>query len=109
MTKTVLRFRHLPVHLIAAQACYYMIVSIDLTLTGLVGMSFAPVPALVTLPLSLIVVVGGRVHSLPGMRLRASGTGRSCWLAHSRPSAADCCRPSPSQHTHSRDFVSGLR
>ena len=35
-----------------------MIVSIDLTLTGLVGMSLASVPALMTLPLSLIVVIG---------------------------------------------------
>lgn len=58
MMKTVPRFRVLLTQLIAAQACYYMIVSIDLTLTGLVGMSLAPTPALTTLPLSLLVAVG---------------------------------------------------
>lgn len=41
-----------------AQAVYYLIVSIDLTLTGLVGLRLAPNPALVTLPLTLIIVVG---------------------------------------------------
>lgn len=58
MIKSPPRFRILLTQLIAAQACYYMIVSIDLTLTGLVGMSLASVPALMTLPLSLIVVIG---------------------------------------------------
>lgn len=58
MTKPASRFRNLLVRLIAAQACYYMIVSIDLTLTGLVGATLAPTPTLVTLPLSLIVAVG---------------------------------------------------
>ncbi|WP_349931134.1 MFS transporter [Glutamicibacter mishrai] len=58
MIKSPPRFRILLAQLIAAQACYYMIVSIDLTLTGLVGMSLASVPALMTLPLSLIVVIG---------------------------------------------------
>ncbi|WP_449373149.1 MFS transporter [Arthrobacter psychrolactophilus] len=58
MIRSSPRFKALLIRLIAAQACYYMIVSIDLTLTGLVGLSLAPIPALVTLPLSLIVVVG---------------------------------------------------
>ena len=58
MTTSLPRFRVLLIRLIAAQACYYTVVSIDLTLTGLVGMSLAPVPALTTLPLSLIVVAG---------------------------------------------------
>ncbi|ALV45641.1 hypothetical protein MB46_09225 [Arthrobacter alpinus] len=58
MTQSAVHFRALLIRLIAAQACYYMIVSIDLTLTGLVGMSLAPSPVLMTLPLSLIVVVG---------------------------------------------------
>jgi len=58
MIKPFSSFQLLLVRLVAAQACYYMIISIDLTLTGLVGMSLAPTPALMTLPLSLIVVVG---------------------------------------------------
>ncbi|MDD0857989.1 MFS transporter [Arthrobacter alpinus] len=66
MTKTVPRFRVLLFQLIAAQACYYMIVSIDLTLTALVGMALAPTPALTTLPLSLIVVVGTACSFLAG-------------------------------------------
>lgn len=66
MTKPVLRFQHLLVRLIAAQACYYMILSIDLTLTGLVGMGLAPIPTLVTLPLSLIVVVGTACSFIAG-------------------------------------------
>lgn len=66
MTTSVPHFRNLLVRLIAAQACYYMIVSIDLTLTGLVGMALAPTPALMTLPLSLIVVVGTACSYLAG-------------------------------------------
>ncbi|MHA7306733.1 MFS transporter [Arthrobacter sp. TMN-49] len=66
MTTPPPRFRNLLIRLIAAQACYYMIVSIDLTLTGLVGMSLAPIPALMTLPLSLIVVVGTACSFLAG-------------------------------------------
>jgi MFS family permease len=60
------RFRLLLIQLIAAQACYYMIVSIDLTLTGLVGLSLAPTPALTTLPLSLIVMVGTACSFIAG-------------------------------------------
>lgn len=66
MTKPQQSYGRLLVSLIAAQACYYMIVSIDLTLTGLVGMSLAPAPALMTLPLSLIVVVGTACSFLAG-------------------------------------------
>nr|WP_246279475.1 MFS transporter [Psychromicrobium silvestre] len=66
MTKPAPRFRNLLIRLIAAQACYYMIVSIDLTLTGLVGMSLVPIPALMTLPLSLIVVVGTACSFIAG-------------------------------------------
>lgn len=44
--------------LIAAQTCFYLIVSVDLTLTALAGLSLAPAPVLATLPLSLIVVAG---------------------------------------------------
>lgn len=43
-----------------------MIVSIDLTLTGVVGMLLAPTPALMTLPLSLIVMVGAAGAFLAG-------------------------------------------
>lgn len=66
MTNPAPRFRNLLLRLIAAQACYYMIVSIDLTLTGLVGMSLAPTLLLMTLPLSLIVVVGTGCSFLAG-------------------------------------------
>lgn len=66
MLNKVPRFRVLLAGLIAAQACYYMIVSIDLTLTGLVGLSLAPTPALTTLPLSLIVVTGTACSFIAG-------------------------------------------
>ncbi|WP_165788287.1 MFS transporter [Arthrobacter glacialis] len=66
MTHHASSFRNLLPRLIAAQACYYMIVSIDLTLTGLVGMSLAPTPMLMTLPLSLIVVVGTACSFIAG-------------------------------------------
>ncbi|ALE04481.1 hypothetical protein AL755_02040 (plasmid) [Arthrobacter sp. ERGS1:01] len=66
MTISAPRFRVLLIQLIAAQACYYMIVSADLTLTGLVGLSLAPSPALTTLPLSLIVVVGTACSFIAG-------------------------------------------
>lgn len=66
MTTPPPRIRNLLIRLIAAQACYYMIVSVELTLTGLVGMSLAPSPALMTLPLSLIVVIGTACSFLAG-------------------------------------------
>ncbi|POH58791.1 MFS transporter [Arthrobacter glacialis] len=66
MTHHASSFRNLLPRLIAAQACYYMIVSVDLTLTGLVGMSLAPTPMLMTLPLSLIVVVGTACSFIAG-------------------------------------------
>lgn len=51
-------FTPLLLKLVSAQAVYYLIVSIDLTLTALAGLRLAPTPALATLPLSLIIVVG---------------------------------------------------
>ncbi|MFF5857730.1 MFS transporter [Streptomyces sp. NPDC012751] len=42
--------------LTSAQMLYYFGISIDLTLTGLVGLRLAPVPALATLPFALIGV-----------------------------------------------------
>jgi MFS family permease len=44
--------------LAACQAFYFMGVSIDLTLTAIVGLSLAPTPALATLPLAAITIVG---------------------------------------------------
>ncbi|WP_146175032.1 MFS transporter [Umezawaea tangerina] len=44
--------------LVVCQAFYFMGVSIDLTLTAIVGLSLAPTPALATLPLAAITVVG---------------------------------------------------
>lgn len=52
--------------LIAAQAAYYLVVSVDLTLIGLVGLQLAPNLALVTLPLTLIVAVGTVCSFLAG-------------------------------------------
>nr|WP_225953878.1 MFS transporter [Kibdelosporangium phytohabitans] len=40
------------------QAFYFMGVSIDLTLTAIVGLALAPTPALATLPLAAITIVG---------------------------------------------------
>ena len=44
--------------LAACQAFYFMGVSIDLTLTAIVGLKLAPTPALATLPLAAITIVG---------------------------------------------------
>lgn len=44
--------------LAACQAFYFMGVSIDLTLTAIVGLMLAPTPALATLPLAAITIVG---------------------------------------------------
>ncbi|MET1074876.1 MAG: hypothetical protein ABWY11_19665, partial [Umezawaea sp.] len=44
--------------LVACQAFYFMGVSIDLTLTAIAGLSLAPTPALATLPLAAITIVG---------------------------------------------------
>jgi len=49
--------RRLPRRLVPAQALYTLGVSVDLTLTGIVGHHLAPTPALATLPFSLIPVV----------------------------------------------------
>ncbi|MFD1050553.1 hypothetical protein ACFQ1S_36015, partial [Kibdelosporangium lantanae] len=44
--------------LVACQTFYFMGISIDLTLTGVVGLSLAPTPALATLPLAAITIAG---------------------------------------------------
>ncbi|TYL85813.1 MFS transporter [Bradyrhizobium cytisi] len=44
--------------LAACQAFYFMGVSIDLTLTAIVGLKLAPTPALATFPLAAITIVG---------------------------------------------------
>lgn len=44
--------------LVAAQTCYFMGTTIDMTLTAIVGLSLAPTPALATVPLASITVVG---------------------------------------------------
>ena len=49
--------RRLTRRLVPAQALYTLGVSVDLTLTGIVGHHLAPTPALATLPFSLIPVV----------------------------------------------------
>src|ERR1041384_1126220 len=43
--------------LVACQAFYFMGISIDLTLTAIVGLSLAPTPELATLPLATITTV----------------------------------------------------
>jgi len=44
--------------LTACQALYFGCVSIDLTLTGVVGLHMAPTPVLATVPLSMILLLG---------------------------------------------------
>lgn len=44
--------------LVACQTFYFMGISIDLTLTGVVGLALAPTPALATLPLATITIAG---------------------------------------------------
>ncbi|CAL9320343.1 MFS transporter [Streptomyces sp. SudanB182_2057] len=53
--------------LTSAQMLYYFGISIDLTLTGLVGLRLAPVPALATLPFALISV-GSWAATYPASR-----------------------------------------
>ncbi|TDV49761.1 MFS transporter [Actinophytocola oryzae] len=44
--------------LTACQTFYFMGITVDLTLTGIVGLSLAPTPALATLPLAAITIAG---------------------------------------------------
>lgn len=44
--------------LVGSQSLYYGAVSVDLTLTALAGLAFAPTPFLATLPLTLIMATG---------------------------------------------------
>lgn len=53
--------------LTACQSLYYMCVSIDLTLTAIVGLSMAPNIALATLPLAMITIVGTAGSVLAGL------------------------------------------
>lgn len=53
--------------LLGCQALYYATVSVDLTLTALVGLSLAPSPALATLPLALMTLVGAICAVLAGL------------------------------------------
>ena len=53
--------------LAGSQALYFLCVSIDLTLTALVGLSLAPSPGLATLPLAMIAIVGMAGSVLTGL------------------------------------------
>ncbi|WP_052226508.1 MFS transporter [Microbacterium mangrovi] len=53
--------------LLGCQALYYATVSVDLTLTALVGLRLAPSPALATLPLALMTLVGAVCAVLAGL------------------------------------------
>lgn len=51
----------------ACQVLYFAALSVDLTLTALVGLAMAPTPALATLPLALITLVGTVAAALAGL------------------------------------------
>jgi len=55
----VTRAPHVVRHLAVAQAFFVAASSVDLTLTGIVGATTAPTPALATLPFSLLFVAAG--------------------------------------------------
>jgi len=67
-TDTSRRSQRLAIWILAgSQALYFLCVSIDLTLTALVGMSLAPTPGLATLPLAMITIVGTAGSVLAGL------------------------------------------
>ncbi|WP_328591596.1 MFS transporter [Arthrobacter terricola] len=53
--------------LMVCQALYYATVSVDLTLTALVGLALAPTPVLATLPLAMITLMGAICSVLTGL------------------------------------------
>ncbi|CAM4160616.1 MFS transporter [Kibdelosporangium persicum] len=75
--------------LTACQTFYFMGISIDLTLTGIVGLHLAPTPALATLPLAAITIAGTLCAFLAGLLTARIGyvrvmiTGAVCAMAGS--------------------------
>ncbi|MFF3064245.1 MFS transporter [Oerskovia sp. NPDC057915] len=71
------------VRLVSMQALFYGVLSVDLTLTALAGLSLAPTPLLATLPLTLMVAAGLLAAVLTGLlvarwgyrRVMAAGAG----------------------------------
>lgn len=59
--------------LMICQALYFASISIDLTLTGIVGLKLAPSPSLATLPLAMIVIVGTAGSVLAGLLVQRIG------------------------------------
>lgn len=59
--------------LMLCQALYYACVSIDLTLTAIVGLSLAPSVALATVPLAMITIVGTLGSVLAGLAVARFG------------------------------------
>src|SRR5256714_11427793 len=59
--------------LVAAQALYVLMASIDLTLTGLVGYRIAPTHALATLPFALIFIAGTITPSPAALLMERAG------------------------------------
>jgi MFS family permease len=59
--------------LMICQALFFAGISIDLTLTGIVGLKLAPSPALATLPLAMITIVGTAGSVLTGLLVQRFG------------------------------------
>lgn len=59
--------------LMACQVLYFAGISIDLTLTGIVGLKLAPSPSLATLPLAMITIVGTAGSVLTGLLVQRFG------------------------------------
>jgi MFS family permease len=59
--------------LTACQTFYFMGISVDLTLTGIVGLSLAPTPALATLPLAAITIAGSLCAFVAGFLTQRIG------------------------------------
>jgi MFS family permease len=59
--------------LVICQALFFAGISIDLTLTGIVGLKLAPSPALATLPLAMITIVGTAGSVLTGLLVQRFG------------------------------------
>jgi MFS family permease len=59
--------------LMVCQALFFAGISIDLTLTGIVGLKLAPSPALATVPLAMITIVGTAGSVLTGLLVQRFG------------------------------------
>ncbi|WP_328914167.1 MULTISPECIES: MFS transporter [unclassified Streptomyces] len=86
--------------LTACQTLYQIAVSVDLTLTAIVGMRLAPTMALATLPLTLITVIGAVAAAAAGVLIPRFGY-RAVMLAGSGAAVIGGCASAAAVHSRS--------